>query len=117
MQDYDTEISAVISKIEMGKLRNRFVYYEYFASYQYATVDCNYQFHSNNRDYELGDSVKIFFNKQKICNAELLTNKKNISSHSTVFIFGVTFILCTFVFLFRLIKSLQRIDWNADIWE
>jgi hypothetical protein len=33
MKDYDTEVSAVVTKIEEGKVRNQFVYYKYIVSY------------------------------------------------------------------------------------
>jgi hypothetical protein len=37
MEDYDTEVSVVVTKIEEGNVRNQFVYYYYIVSYQYAT--------------------------------------------------------------------------------
>jgi hypothetical protein len=116
MKDYDTEVSAVVTKIEEGKVRNQFVYYKYIVSYQYATVDCSYKFHLNHKKHELGDSVKVFFNKQKICDAELLTNKSNISSNSNVFLLGIAFVFFTLLFLFRLIRFLRKVDWNSDVW-
>lgn len=92
MLEFDTIAKASLT-MEKGMYKNRYTYYAYTAHYRYETIPCTYTFDLFQEYYSVKDTIKVFFNKKNPCDAELYSNREQISSYNTLVTANIAYVL------------------------